>query len=52
MNGPSALRCALDRLIPMPATTEAELFALRRRAWREQGMVIVSVRSIDDPWLR
>lgn len=52
MNGPSVLQCALGRLVPMPATSEAELFALRRRAWREQGIVILSVRSIDDPWLR
>jgi hypothetical protein len=24
---------------------------MRRRAWREQGMVILSVRGIEDPWL-
>ncbi len=52
MNAPSIPRCVLGRLLPIPATSEAELFALRRRAWREQGIVILSVHSIDDPWLR
>jgi hypothetical protein len=52
MNAPSSLQCALGRLVPSAATSEAELFAMRRRAWREQGVVILPVRSIDDPWLR
>jgi hypothetical protein len=36
----------------MPVTSEAELFAMRRRAWREQAVVILPVGAIDDPWLR
>ena len=52
MNAPSVPHCALGRLVPIPATNEAELFVMRRRAWREQGIAILSVRSIDDPWLR
>jgi hypothetical protein len=38
--------------MPLPATSEAELHAMRRRAWHEQGIVTLSVSSIDDPWLR
>jgi hypothetical protein len=38
--------------MPLPATSEAELHAMRRRAWHEQGIVNLSVSSIDDPWLR
>jgi hypothetical protein len=46
------VQCALGRLVPKAATSEAELFAMRRRAWREQGVAILSVRGIEDPWLR
>lgn len=52
MNPPFPPRCALGRLVPTPATSEAELFAMRRRAWREQGIVILAVHNVDDPWLR
>ena len=52
MNAPFPPRCALGRLVPTPAISEAELFAMRRRAWREQEVVILPVRVIDDPWLR
>ena len=52
MNAPFTPQCALGRLVPNAATSEAELFAMRRRAWREQGIVILSVRGIEDPWLR
>ena len=52
MNAPFTPHCALGRLVPNAATSEAELFAMRRRAGREQGIVILSARGIDDPWLR
>jgi hypothetical protein len=52
MNGPFPPRCALGRLVPTPAMTETELYAMRRRAWREQGIVTLSISAIDDPWLR
>ncbi len=52
MNAPSMPRCALGRLVPVRGTSEAELFAMRVRAWREQGIAIVAVSTIDDPWLR
>ena len=52
MNAPFPPRCALGRLVPIPTTTEAELYAMRRRAWREQGIVTLSIEAIGDPWLR
>jgi hypothetical protein len=52
MSAPSTPRCALGRLVPYAATAEAELFSMRRRAWREQGIVTLSIRCIEDPWLR
>ena len=52
MNAPFTPQCALGRLVPNAATSEAELFAMRRRAWREHGLVVFSVHGIEDPWLR
>jgi hypothetical protein len=52
MNAPFPPRCALGRLVPVPATAEAELHAMRRRAWREQGIATLSISMVDDPWLR
>ena len=52
MSAPSKPRCALGRLVPIPPTNEADLFAMRRRAWREQGIAILSIENIADPWLR
>jgi hypothetical protein len=50
MNAPFPPRCALGRFVP--ATTETESYAMRCRAWREQGVVTLSVDAIGDPWLR
>jgi hypothetical protein len=33
-------------------TTPAELDALRRRVWREQGVVSLAIDDVSDPWLR
>ena len=33
-------------------TTAAELDALRRRVWREQGVVSLAIDDVTDPWLR
>jgi hypothetical protein len=52
MNAPFAPQCVLGRLVPNAATTEAELFAMRRRAWRQHGLVVLSLPGIEDPWLR
>ena len=52
MNAPSRPRCALGRLVPAAAISEAKLYAMRRRAWREQGLIILSIRCVDDPGLR
>jgi hypothetical protein len=33
-------------------TTVAELQAMRERAWRQQGVVVLQPDEIGDPWLR
>jgi hypothetical protein len=47
---PALPRCPLGRE-PSPANA-ADLEAMRRRVWREQGVVSLSVEDITDPWLR
>jgi len=52
MNGPSLPRCAFARLVPLPSTSEGDLFLMRRRAWREQRIAILPLDHITDDWLR
>ncbi|MBE7183844.1 MAG: hypothetical protein INR68_05515 [Methylobacterium mesophilicum] len=52
MSGPSQPRCALGRLVPAAPTSTAELFAMRQRAWREQGLAILPLDQINDDWTR
>lgn len=52
MSGPSQPRCALGRLVPAAPTSSAELFLMRQRAWREQGLAILPLDQINDEWTR
>ncbi|PZR10416.1 MAG: hypothetical protein DI532_18230 [Azospirillum brasilense] len=47
---PQPPRCPLAR--DRSPTNPAELEAMRRRVWREQGVVSLSIEDITDPWLR
>ena len=47
---PSFPRSPLGRE-PSPANA-ADLEAMRRRVWREQGVVALRLEDITDPWLR
>ncbi|MCZ8148084.1 MAG: hypothetical protein O9325_09585 [Roseomonas sp.] len=44
-------RSCLDRGTRSPTTTP-EMEALRRRVWRDQGVVSLQLEDITDPWLR
>lgn len=48
--GPSFPRSPLGRE-PSPASA-ADIEAMRRRVWREQGVVALRLDDITDPWLR
>lgn len=48
---PHPPRSCLDRGTRSP-TTSPEMEALRRRVWREQGVVSLALDDITDPWLR
>lgn len=48
---PRPPRSSLDRGSRTP-TTSPEMEALRRRVWRDQGVVSLHLEDINDPWLR
>ena len=48
---PAPMRTSLAPHVRMP-TTVSELQAMRERAWRQQGVVVLQPEEIGDPWLR
>lgn len=48
----SETRGSLERHLPEPAPTEPELFAMRRAAWRKQGIVVIRPADVRDDWTR
>ena len=47
---PALPRCSLD--IGRSPTSEAELNAMRAAAWHRQGVAVIPIDEIADPWLR
>ena len=48
----SETRGSLERHLPRPAPTEDELLAMRRAAWRKQGVAVLRIADIHDEWIR
>lgn len=48
----SAVRGSLERHLSETPPTEAELFTMRRAAWRRQGIVVIQLADIHDDWTR
>jgi hypothetical protein len=48
----SEVRGSLERRLPRSLPTEDELFAMRRAAWRKQGIVVIRVSDVRDDWTR
>jgi hypothetical protein len=48
----SETRGSLERHLPRMVPTEDELFAMRRAAWRRQGIVVIRPGDIRDDWTR
>ena len=46
------IRTSLQAHLPRTPTGEDELQAMRRKAWREQGVVVLPIQDITDEWLR
>jgi hypothetical protein len=45
-------RGSLEPHLPQPAPTEQELFAMRRAAWRRQGIAVIRPADVRDDWTR
>ena len=48
----SEVRGSLERHLPRSAPTDVELFAMRRAAWRKQGIVVIRPSDVRDDWTR
>jgi len=48
----SETRGSLDRHLPRSLPTEEELFAMRRAAWRQQGIVVIRLADVRDEIIR
>ena len=46
------MRGSLDRHLPRSLPTEDELFAMRRAAWRQQGIVVIRLADVRDEIIR
>jgi hypothetical protein len=45
-------RGSLELHLPRAAPTDEELFAMRRAAWRKQGIVVIRLADVRDDWTR
>jgi len=48
----SETRGSLERRAARSATNDDELYRMRRAAWRTQGIAVLRVADIADPWVR
>jgi hypothetical protein len=52
MIGPAGYRSCLARAQPRTALSNEDLLAMRRAAWRQQGVVVLRPEDIRDDWAR
>ena len=48
----SDVRGSLERHLPRTGTSEDKLFAMRRAAWRRQGIVVIRLADVRDETIR
>ena len=48
----SAPRGSLERHLPKAALSDEEMLAMRRAAWRQQGIAVIRPADVQDEWLR
>jgi hypothetical protein len=46
------VRGSLERHLPRTAPTDEELFAMRRAAWRKQGIAVIRLADVRDEIIR
>jgi hypothetical protein len=52
MIGPASHRSCLARHQPRTAPSDEDLLAMRRAAWRHQGVVVLRPDDVRDDWTR
>jgi hypothetical protein len=52
MIGPAGYRSCLARAQARPAPSDDDLLAMRRAAWRSQGVVVLRPEDVRDDWTR
>jgi hypothetical protein len=52
MIGPAGYRSCLARAQERTAPSDEELLAMRRAAWRHQGVVVLRPEDVRDDWAR
>ena len=46
------IRSSLSRMQPQKPANDNDLFAMRRAAWRKQGVIVIRPDDISDDWVR
>ena len=52
MIGPAGYRSCLARVQASTAPSDEDLLAMRRAAWRSQGVIVLRPQDIRDDWTR
>jgi hypothetical protein len=52
MSGPTGYRSCLARAQGRTGPTDDELLAMRRAAWRKQGVIMLRPDDVQDEWTR
>jgi hypothetical protein len=52
MTTPAAFRSSLARTYGRAAPTDDDLLAMRRAAWRQQGVIMLRPDDVRDDWIR
>ena len=52
MTGPGGYRSCLARAQARHAPTDDDLLAMRRAAWRQQGVIMLRPEEVRDDWTR
>ena len=52
MTGTAGYRSSLARAQARTAPSDEDLLAMRRAAWRQQGVVVLRPDDVEDDWIR
>ena len=52
MTGPAGFRSSMARAQARTAPSDEDLLAMRRAAWRQQGVVVLRPEDVRDDWTR